>query len=132
MKGLLVVCLLCILLFPLTAEDFYSELERLGSDWLAFHRIIRDLHTVDDEILMAALEDFTFIVSDTRLFVDEQLEQPIADADLSGYLEGLRMNIDLFFNLDDRYEEEMLMILNNMARLVINLCEYYGILLGEA
>lgn len=134
MKGLLVACLLCMFLLPLSAEEFISELERLGNDWFAFYEIIRDLNindTVDDEILMTTLEDFAFILSDTMLFVDEQLEQPIADADLSGYLEGLRMNIDLLFDLDDGDEEEMLVILKNMARLVFNLCEHCGILLGE-
>ncbi|MBN2533871.1 MAG: hypothetical protein JXB88_13330 [Spirochaetales bacterium] len=132
MKALLIVCLICLSLFPLKADDFYRELERLGNDWFAFYEIIKDLDiTNEDEVLPASLDDFTFILSDTMLFVDEQLKQPIADAELSGYLEILRMNIDLLFDLEDSDEQEMLNILKDMARTFFNLCEHCGIHPGE-
>jgi len=115
------------------ADSFYSELEKLGNDWVSFYEIINDLDINDisgDDILYDSLDKYSTILADTFLFIDEYVKEPIADADLSGFLEALEMDIDFLFELND--EEEMLVVLKDMARLVINLCEYCGILLENS
>ena len=125
MKRILLISLLCTLLFPLAADDFYEELENLGMEWYAFYEIIADLdvnNIEDEEALVVSLEEYADIIANTLLFVEGALESPIADAGLSGYLEMIQESLNNLFVLED--EDEMLEGLKELALLVLDLCEY--------
>ena len=125
MKRILLISLLCTLLFPLAADDFYEELENLGMEWYAFYEIIADLdvnNIEDEEALVVSLEEYADIIANTLLFVEGALESPIADATLSGYLEMIQESLNNLFVLED--EDEMLEGLKELALLVLDLCEY--------